>query len=808
MDYVSSAEPDVDAFICTECGDGFRRYLDLVKHITVHERLRTYERTDSFSLDSLPNGFQVPREYALHENGTFIVVDRSGPSNNPSVKQPSSTPSPYQNSKTIVPTSKPAKTDLRVNTVSHSQCRSVSPLKQYRCETCGKSFNNKLSLQHHQQYRNLEQGFKCTLCCKIFTDKERLREHLQEHAHEIFYCCDQCGKRFLKQETLYDHQKEQHGSLGFKQMGKSDNSQENIIQKTYPCKKCNLCFFWLSDMQSHLLSHSKDKPLSVNSSSKIEQQSQKDELSHTIEYSDSTPTDVTKQYSSGTPTTDVTKQYSSGTPTTDVTKQYSSGTPTTDVTKQYSSGTPTTDVTKQYSSGTPTTDVTKQYSSGTPTTDVTKQYSSGTPTTDVTKQYSSGTPTTDVTKQYSSGTPTTDVTKQYSSGTPTTDVTKQYSSGTPTTDVTKQYSSDATVDVKTQNGKSDSKTPSSFRPYRCGLCGDRFQQLTDLKEHHLTHQTQEEIDKLNKDSESQRVVKKWQRYTRIECIVTKPPARKGGRPPLYKKGSGTKLHPCKHCHRVFSHSSSLSRHNRSHKGTLHTCVLCGKHFPQRCDVRRHIAMYHKPELEKKPSLKYLALHSKPDGGSQLNSDVLEQNVSYKIKPKKSLDSVVTELDSDNGEDQQTTSTGEVSAAPKVRRNYKCDQCGKKFGLLCVYQRHLRYHKREPGSEMVKCPHCPSRFRSSSALGRHLEIHPSQSRGEMDMEGRASPTADSNPDLDSDQDNVKDLVGHGDIDDVMGGNGEKIGPAEVLYECTECTETFSSLQKFLKHQSSHGSDNLG
>ncbi|CDQ80619.1 unnamed protein product [Oncorhynchus mykiss] len=373
-------------------------------------------------------------------------------------------------------------------------------------------------------------------------------------------------------------------------MGKSDNGQENIIQKTYPCKKCNLCFFWLSDMQSHLLSHSKDKPLSVNSSSKIEQQSQKDELSHTIE------------------------------------------------------------------------------------------------------------------------------------------------------------------------------------PYRCGLCGDRFQQLTDLKEHHLTHQTQEEIDKLNKDSESQRVVKK-----------------KGGRPPLYKKGSGTKLHPCKHCHRVFSHSSSLSRHNRSHKGTLHTCVLCGKHFPQRCDVRRHIAMYHKPELEKKPSLKYLALHSKPDGGSQLNSDVLEQNVSSKIKPKKSLDSVVAELDSDNGEDQQTTSTGEVSAAPKVRRNYKCDQCGKKFGLLCVYQRHLRYHKREPGSEIVKCPHCPSCFRSSSALGRHLEIHPSQSRGEMDMEGRASPTADSNPDLDSDQDNVKDLV---------------------LYECTECTETFPTLQKFLKHQSSHGSDNLG
>ncbi|XP_010883304.1 zinc finger protein Xfin [Esox lucius] len=711
MDYVNSSEPEGDAFICAECGDGFRRYLDLLKHMTIHQRLRTHEQTDSFSLVGLPNGFQGPREYALHENGTFMVVDRSGQSNIPSfVKPSSSTPSSYQNSKPIVLISKPAKTDLHVNTLSHSQYCSISPLKQYRCETCGKLFNNQLSLQRHQQYRNLEQGFKCTLCCKIFEDKERLRKHLQEHAHERFYCCGHCGKRFLKRETLYAHQKERHRLLGLRK--KSDNGQENIVHKTYPCKKCKLCFFWLSDLQSHLLSHSKEKTLFVNTSSNLKQ-SLKDEQSHTIEYCNSTPTDVTKQYSSGT-------------------------------------------------------------------------------STDVNKPYRSGTPT-DVTKPYRSGTPT-DVTR----------LTRQYNNGTPT-EVTRQYNSDAAIDVKTHNDKSDSKTPSSFRPYRCGLCGDRFQQLTDLKEHHLTHQTQEEIDKLKKESESQRVVKRRRRYSGIECIVTQAPARKGGRPPLYKKGSGAKVHPCKHCHRVFSHSSSLSRHNRYHKGTLHTCVLCGKHFPQRCDVRRHIAMYHKPELEKKPSLKYLALHSKPEGGSQLNSDLLEENTSFTRNPKKSLDNVGAEFYIDNGEEQQTGSPGEASTAPKARGNYKCDECGKRFGLLCVYQRHLRYHKREPGSEMVKCPRCPSRFRSSSALERHLENHPSQSGGETDMEGQSSPTADSNhdPDMDTDHDNVEDLEGQGDID-----MGEKSGPAEVLYECTECTETFSSLQKFLKHQSSHGSDNLG
>ncbi|KAJ8005289.1 hypothetical protein DPEC_G00145090 [Dallia pectoralis] len=728
MDLVNSSESDGDAFICAECGDGFRRYLDLLKHMTIHQQLRTHEQTDSFSLVGLNNGLQS--EYALHENGTFIVVDRSGHSNNPSsVRQPSSAPSPYQNSKPIVLVSKTAKKDLHVKKLTHSQYSGISPQKPYQCETCGKLFNNQLSLQRHQQYRNLEQGYKCTLCCKIFADKERLRKHLQEHAHERFYCCGHCGKRFLNQETLNVHRKEQHKWPGLRK--KSDNGQENIVHKTYLCKKCKLCFFWLSDLQSHLISHSKEETVFVNTSNT--EQSLKDVQSHKTEYPNSNPTDVTKQYSSDTPS------------------------------------------------------------------DVTRLYNNRIDP-DVTR-LNNKSPHTDVTRPYNNGTPI-DVTRPYNNGTPT-DVTKQYNNGTPT-EVTRQYNSDATVHQKTQNDKSDSKTPSSFRPYRCGLCGDRFQQLTDLKEHHLIHQTQEEIDKLLKESEIQKQ-KMRRKFTTIECIVTQSPSRKGGRSPLYKKGSGTKLHPCKHCHRVFSHSSSLSRHNRYHKGTLHTCVLCGKHFPQRCDVRRHIAMYHKPELEKKPSLRYLALHSKPEGGSQLNSDSLEENASSSRNSEKSLDNFVAEFYIDNGEEQQTISPEETLTAPKARGNYKCDECGKKFGLLCVYQRHLRYHKKEPGSEIVKCPRCPSRFRSSSALERHLENHPSQSGGETDMEGQSSPPADSNhdPDMDTDHDNVEDVEGQEDID-----KGEKYDPAEVLYECTECTETFSSLQKFLKHQSSHGSDNLG
>ncbi|KAK9513588.1 hypothetical protein VZT92_027109 [Zoarces viviparus] len=50
-------------FICTECGDGFRQYSNVLAHmLAIHGPL------ESFSLDGSSNGFEVPREYVLQEN--------------------------------------------------------------------------------------------------------------------------------------------------------------------------------------------------------------------------------------------------------------------------------------------------------------------------------------------------------------------------------------------------------------------------------------------------------------------------------------------------------------------------------------------------------------------------------------------------------------------------------------------------------------------------------------------------------------------------------------------------------------------
>lgn len=608
-------------FICTECGDGFSQYSNVLAHMAIHGPL------ESFSFDGSSNGFEIPREYVLQENGTLTVVNgflqsHSLNSSHSSVKPgspgvlPSHLPSPF---KSVSPTPRPQSSSYSdVFRLRASDLNLDKPRKgHYRCEICNRSFNSLQSLHRHQQYRNTERGYKCTLCCKIFEDRQDLKNHLQDHISEKFNTCSHCGKRFLKVEALNAHRKEFHSGVS----DKPENPQERKLEKTYTCKKCKLCFFWMSDFQTHSLFHCKGKELDPVCLS------ESDTEVNSKNYEDSRTGNC--------------------------------------------------------------------------------------------------------------------------------------------------YINGSSIDLKNGNRKFSRDSSSeygsvpTFTPYRCGLCGDRFENLTALKEHHLTHQTQEEIDELNQ--ESQKALKRKMQTKR---------RRRGGNP-------NGKLHPCKHCHRVFNHSSSLSRHMRYHKGTMHTCVFCGRHFPQRCDLRRHLAMYHKTEMEKKPGLKLL--NTPPQNGPS----------SVSVEGEKDDQNSPDETIKGSSDNEQLSSSDqspkEKQSGKAGRVNYKCEECGKTFGLLCVYQRHLRYHKKEPS----KCPRCPAEFKNASSLELHLQNHPSIEHGHED--GQTSHATGTNADQAIDKDNIDDIE-----DDYK--KNEKGSSSEVLYECTECTETFTCLDTFLQHQASHSSEN--
>ena len=286
---------------------------------------------------------------------------------------------------------------------------------------------------------------------------------------------------------------------------------------------------------------------------------------------------------------------------------------------------------------------------------------------------------------------------------------------------------------------------SDCQSYQCGLCGDRFNKLAVLKEHHLIHQTQEEMDQLNQEAQ------------RTFCRTTHMPStmQKRGRRVGYRKRSTsftTRFFACKECHSVFNHSSSLSRHMRYHKGTMHKCVFCSKVFPQRCDVVRHMDMHHQSELEKQPGFKLMTHDS-------------------------------SSFDSQPGLAKQEKRGGQAAKLlSKSRGKYKCEDCGKKFGLLSVYQRHLRYHKKEPTENLSL------RFNNSSSLDLHIKKD-----GSRKMAGVAQTVQEK-----YNANNIKDV----------NASHTRNDNSDVLYECNECTQTFSSLQMFLQHQNSHGFKNCG
>lgn len=594
-------------FICTECGEGFGQYPKLINHMANHEPIGPFSSLS----ESTANNCDKLIEFALHENGTLTMVDRSALSNFSFLfGKPVSKllPNPAHNQDSL-PSSKMAEKD-------HTLCR---------CERCGQVFKSQKCLQQHQRYRPLEQGFKCTLCCKVFYDRESLRGHLQNHVHERFYSCGHCGKRFLRQETLLLHQKEWHGPLGSKSLSEFDEDRENGIDKSYPCKICGLRFFWLSDLQSHLLNHS-------NVSKANDDPTQKENMQ---EQNESRP----------------------------------------------------------------------------------------------------------------------------------------------------------------KKNAPHSPDDSADRSYRCGLCGGHFNCLSDLKEHHLSDHPDDDSSEQVPDMRQQSV----NYYGIMRQSVSKHQSqrmdllrpRMKGRP----RGGGSrgnphsKVFPCKHCHRVFVHSSSLSRHMRYHKGTLHTCLYCGRHFPQRCDVTRHVAMYHSSDIKPTADSEKLdheheaATPESPKMQASNERDHEEQGKEDQQSPKPPGKEELPDL-------KKSQETSHV----KPRMIYKGKDCGRVFRLLGVYQRHGRYHKLNPSRVLLSCPRCPSRFTFRSALERHLENHDKEGSGKHGPE--PSPMAEANTEYVENEDDLSVKMSESPVD------SKESTSTNVLYECPECTETFTELQLFVKHKSVH------
>ncbi|KAM5145894.1 zinc finger and BTB domain-containing protein 34 [Mantella aurantiaca] len=81
------------------------------------------------------------------------------------------------------------------------------------CIYCGKTFNQKGSLDRHMRLHMGITPFVCKYCGKKYTRKDQLEYHIRGHTDDKPFRCEVCGKCFPFQGTLNQHLRKNHPGI-------------------------------------------------------------------------------------------------------------------------------------------------------------------------------------------------------------------------------------------------------------------------------------------------------------------------------------------------------------------------------------------------------------------------------------------------------------------------------------------------------------------------------------------------------------------------------------------------------------------
>nr|XP_020507906.1 gastrula zinc finger protein XlCGF57.1-like isoform X4 [Labrus bergylta] len=128
------------------------------------------------------------------------------------------------------------------STASYSNCITHTSTTPFKCDTCGKAFKQKSSMDSHLRIHTGERPYPCSTCGKRFSRMPDLNRHMRIHTGEKPYSCEICGKGFLLNCLVKNHMKIHTG------------------EKPFPCNSCGKRFSRMPDLKRHLRIHTGEKP--------------------------------------------------------------------------------------------------------------------------------------------------------------------------------------------------------------------------------------------------------------------------------------------------------------------------------------------------------------------------------------------------------------------------------------------------------------------------------------------------------------------------------------------------------------------
>lgn len=120
-------------------------------------------------------------------------------------------------------------------------------LSSRKCPICHKIIVNKQNLVCHMNIHRGIKPFVCSVCNKSFAHIRNLIRHKEQQRHcEMQFKCDArgCKKSFMSNNKLHRHIKLVHM-----------HDLESVMDKPYPCEKCEKSFMSLGFLKMHLRRH-------------------------------------------------------------------------------------------------------------------------------------------------------------------------------------------------------------------------------------------------------------------------------------------------------------------------------------------------------------------------------------------------------------------------------------------------------------------------------------------------------------------------------------------------------------------------